>query len=109
MSKEKEEIRGSIKSMKHRNQYQSIKKISLPPKNSQKKKEVSMKDPKNSNLFDNLQNLLENPKEKRGKDEKVLIGLTLLKAKREAEDKMKVIDEKLSLHGYKTEEKINYR
>ena len=93
--------------MKPRNQNQSIKKLSLPPKNSHKKKEPSMKEQKNSNLFDNLQTLLENPQDRRGKDEKVLVGLTLLKAKREAEDKMKAINKKLLVHGYKTEEKMS--
>ena len=37
----------------------------------------------------------------------MLVGLTLLKAKREAEDKIKLIDEKLELKGYRTSQKMS--
>ncbi len=51
-----------------------------------------------TNLFDGIQNFLQNPHENIKKQaKKPLIGLTLLKAKRDLEDKIKAINEKLGI------------
>lgn len=50
---------------------------------------------KSVNLFDGIQNYLENPREARKESKDQLIGLSLLKAKRDIEDKIKAIDEQL--------------
>lgn len=58
---------------------------------------------KSVNLFDGIQNYLENPREKRDDHKEQLIGLSLLKAKRDIEDKIKAINEHL---GYAEEDSL---
>lgn len=63
---------------------------------------------KSVNLFDGIQNYLENPRDpkemKKDPTPKPLIGLSLLKAKRDIEDKIKAINEKLGILTVETDE-----
>lgn len=64
---------------------------------SQKQSQKNIKQPivnKSVNLFDGIQNFLENPHEAK-KESPQLIGLSLLKAKRDIEDKLRVLNMQL--------------